>query len=83
MPDNGKITSPEQLNSYIRVTSPGAWIVLASVLVFLAGFFIWIFFGELEISDTAENSPAQVSEENNTVRPVTFLLKVDDVQPKN
>ena len=71
MPDNGKITSPEQLNSYIRVTSPGAWIVLASVLVFLAGLFIWIFFGELKTPDTEAN----ISAESHTIRPVTFLLK--------
>ncbi|MBQ4431988.1 MAG: hypothetical protein II877_10845 [Synergistaceae bacterium] len=75
MPDNGKISSPEQLNSYIRVTSPGAWIVLASVLVFLAGLFVWIFFGELKISDTAEKSRANIYAENHTVRPITFLLK--------
>ena len=75
MPDNGKLTSPEQLNSYIRVTSPGAWIVLASVLMFLAGLFIWIFFGELQNPDTAENSQANVYAEANTVRPITFLQK--------
>lgn len=50
MPNAERITSPEQLNEYIRVTSPGAWIILSSVLVFLAGFFIWIFTGQLEVS---------------------------------
>ncbi|MBR6900764.1 MAG: hypothetical protein IKN30_01710 [Synergistaceae bacterium] len=50
MPDAEKITSPEQLNEYIRVTSPGAWIILSSILVFLAGLFIWIFTGRLEVS---------------------------------
>ena len=50
MPNSEKITSPDQLNDYIRVTSPGAWIILSSILVFLAGFFIWIFNGQLEIS---------------------------------
>ena len=64
MPNNHKFTSPEQLNSYIRVTSPGAWIILASVLMFQIGFFIWIFFGELQ-------NPA----DNTIVKPITFLLK--------
>ncbi len=73
--NNAKITSPEQLNSYIRVTSPGAWIVLASVLVFLAGFFVWIFFGELKTPDRVENSPANVYAETHTIRLITFLLK--------
>ena len=45
-----KITSPEQLNDYIRVTSPGAWLILSAILIFLAGFFFWIFNGQLEIS---------------------------------
>ncbi len=75
MPDNGKITSPEQLNSYIRVTSPGAWIVLASVLVFLIGFFVWIFFGELKVPDTSANSSANFFATAHTIRPLTFLLK--------
>lgn len=50
MPNAERITSPEQLNEYIRVTSPGAWIILSSIVVFLAGFFIWIFTGQLEVS---------------------------------
>lgn len=50
MPNAERITSPEQLNEYIRVTSYGAWIILSSILVFLAGFFIWIFTGQLEVS---------------------------------
>ena len=50
MPNTGRITSPEQLNDYIRVTTPGAWIILSSILIFLAGFLFWILAGSLEIS---------------------------------
>ena len=50
MPGNSKISSPDQLNSYIRITSPGTWIVLAAILVLLAGLFLWLFTGQLEIS---------------------------------
>ena len=64
MPENSKISSPEQLNTYIRAARPGAWIVLASALVFLLGLFSWIFFGELQLADT-----------NQVVKPLTFLLK--------
>ena len=32
-----RITSPEQLQDYMRVTSPGVWMVLAAVIVLLAG----------------------------------------------
>mgnify|MGYP006872991714 CR=1 FL=1 len=54
MPEDSKISSPEQLNNYIRVTSPGTWIILASVMIFLLGFFVWIFSGELIL--TADDS---------------------------
>ena len=64
MPENSKISSPEQLNTYIRAARPGAWIVLASALVFLLGLFSWILFGELQLPDT-----------NQVVKPLTFLLK--------
>ena len=47
---NPSINSPEQLNDYIKVTSPGAWLILSAILVFLAGFFFWIFTGQLEVS---------------------------------
>lgn len=68
--NNSQITSPEQLNSYIRVTSTGVWIVLASVMIFLLGFFVWIFFGELKNPNASYQSA-----ESYTVRPITFLLK--------
>ena len=32
-----KVTSPEQLNDYIRVSNPGVWTVLAAVVILLAG----------------------------------------------
>lgn len=53
MPVSDKITSPEQLNEYIRVTNPGAWLILSAILVFLAGFFFWTFAGNLEESFTS------------------------------
>ncbi|MBQ7543946.1 MAG: hypothetical protein IJT02_03285 [Synergistaceae bacterium] len=63
MPDNpNKISSPEQLNSYIRAASPGAWIILTSAAIFLLGLFTWLFFGELSVN-------------GQTIKPLTFLLK--------
>ena len=32
-----RISSPEQLQDYMRVTNPGVWMVLAAVIVLLAG----------------------------------------------
>lgn len=42
-----RVNSPEQLNDYIRVTNPSVWVVLAAVILLLAGIFIWGFYGSL------------------------------------
>ncbi len=58
-----KVKSPEQLDNYIHVTSNGAWFVLASIIVLLAGFTFWIFTGEIE------------TKEHEIIRPISFILK--------
>lgn len=42
------ISSPEQLNDYIKVSSPGIWTVLLAVVVLLAGVCVWGIWGHLE-----------------------------------
>ncbi|MEG0090501.1 MAG: hypothetical protein RSA20_01660, partial [Oscillospiraceae bacterium] len=42
------ISSPEQLDDYIRVTSCGVWIVLGALILLLIGIFAWGVFGSLE-----------------------------------
>lgn len=42
-------TQPEQIHDYIRVTRPGIWLILSAIIIFLAGIFIWIFTGNIEI----------------------------------
>ena len=39
-----RIQSPEQLNEYLRVTNPTVWVLLAAVIILLAGVFVWGFF---------------------------------------
>lgn len=43
-----RVNSPEQLNDYIRVASPGVWPVVLSVLVLLVGIFVWVRFGHVD-----------------------------------
>ncbi len=43
-----RISSPEQLNDYVRVTNPGVWLLLAALLLLLAGAVVWGFFGEIK-----------------------------------
>ena len=48
-----RISSPEDLTSYLRVTSPGVWIVFAAVVVLMIGVFAWAAVGTLETTVTA------------------------------
>ena len=43
-----RVSSPEQLNDYVKVSSPGVWAVLAAVLILLAGAFVWGILGRPE-----------------------------------
>ena len=36
-----RITSPEELGDYLKVTSPAVWMVLAAVILLLVGILIW------------------------------------------
>lgn len=47
-----RISSPEQLNDYIRITSPGVWLALAAVLILVAALFIWAIFGNVPTTYT-------------------------------
>ena len=43
-----KVSSPEQLNEYIRVANPGVWMVLAAIVILLAGVVVWGCIGHLD-----------------------------------
>lgn len=43
-----RISSPEQLNDYIRATRPGIWLALIAAVVLVAGLIVWGTVGKLE-----------------------------------
>ena len=49
-----RISSPEQMTDYLRVTNPGIWAVLAAVLLLLAGLAAWASVGTLETARPAK-----------------------------
>lgn len=49
-----RISSPEQLTDYIRVTNPGIWAVLISIVLLLGGLFVWSVVGTLETKTQAK-----------------------------
>ena len=61
-----KVSSPEKLDNYIKVTTPSVWITLAAILVLLIGALVWGIFGEL----TIHNIDGTIEK----VAPITFLI---------
>ncbi|MBR4026743.1 MAG: hypothetical protein IKJ01_04200 [Lachnospiraceae bacterium] len=57
--DMDRINSPEQLNTYIRVSNVGVWLVLSAIVVLLLGVCVWGIFGRLDttlnVVSVAEN----------------------------
>lgn len=43
-----RISSPEELNDYVRVANPGVWLFLIAVTFLLIGFIFWCCFANLE-----------------------------------
>ncbi len=64
------VRTPEQLNDYIKVTTSGAWLVLAAVTVLLAALLFWGFFGQVQVIREVEGQT--VAE---WVRPISYLFQ--------
>ncbi|MCR5474760.1 MAG: hypothetical protein K6F28_06090 [Lachnospiraceae bacterium] len=60
-----RVSSPEQLDDYIRVTTPSVWIVLAATVIILAGMLAWSVFGTVKVTD--DNGTSQ------EVHPITYV----------
>lgn len=58
-----RVSDPEQLNDYIRVTNPGVWMVMCAVILLLTGVCVWGVFGQLDTTVTV----AAVTENHQTV----------------
>ena len=43
-----RVLSPEQLNDYIRVTTPTVWLMLLALVILLLGMLAWSIFGTVE-----------------------------------
>ena len=48
-----RISSPEQLDEYVKVSNPGVWMILGAVAVLLAGMCVWSFWGRLDTTLSA------------------------------
>lgn len=61
-----RVTSPEQLNDYIKVTTPSVWIILAATLILIVGTLVWAVFGKIRV-----NTESGIKE----VAPISYVIK--------
>ena len=60
-----RVSSPEQLNDYIRVTTPAVWLVLLALVILLAGMLLWSILGTVTVQ--TDQGVTEV------IRPITFI----------
>ena len=65
-----RISSPEELSDYLRVTSPTVWLILAAVILLLVGVLIW---SSVASIDSIATGTAQVEDGN-------MIIHFDDEQ---
>ncbi|MGN0813931.1 MAG: hypothetical protein ACI4MH_01710 [Candidatus Coproplasma sp.] len=79
-----RMSSPEQLNDYIKVTNPGVWMALAAIAILLIGICVWGFFGKLEttlnVAAVSENGRivCYVKEENVSKITDNLTVRIND-----
>ena len=61
-----RVSSPEQLNDYIRVTKPSVWLVLIAVVLLLIGMLIWSIFGSVTVTNADGTTES--------VQPISFIV---------
>ena len=61
-----RVSSPEKLDDYIKVVSPGVWIALAAIIILLLGILAWANVGTVPM--TGADGTVQM------VHPIKFLL---------
>ena len=75
-----RISSPEQLTDYLRVTNPGIWVVLVAIILLLMGVLAWAAIGTLETTTEAKvvvtNHTAQVVSSGTSTVKEGMILRV-------
>lgn len=61
-----RVTAPEQLNDYIKVTTPSVWLILFATLILIVGTLFWAVFGKIQI-----NTEGGVKE----VAPIYYIIR--------
>lgn len=88
-----RISSPEELNDYLRVSTPNLWLTLVAVIVLLVGLLVWASVGKLEttidavaeiennyVEVTLTGSDAEKIDEGMTIRIGNFETNIDVIR---
>ncbi|MCQ2609304.1 MAG: hypothetical protein MJ151_00700 [Lachnospiraceae bacterium] len=75
-----KLTTPEELTDYIKVSTPSTWIIAIGVFIFLIGVSVWLFFGVINTSIkttvVAKEGVVQIIVNDKNVKRVEEQMKV-------
>ncbi len=61
-----RVSSPEQLDDYIRVTTPSVWLILFATIILIVGALVWGVLGRIEV---------QTETGTQTVAPITYIIQ--------
>ena len=61
-----RVSGPESLNDYIRVTTPSVWLVMIAIVLLLVGVLAWTILGRV----TVHNDDGTTAE----IAPITYII---------
>lgn len=73
-----RVQSPEQLNDYIKVSNPSAWIIMIAAIILLVSVLVWSVFGTLEMNKSVtsmdKNGDIVVTMVTEEIHPISFIM---------
>ena len=65
-----RIQSPEQIDDYVRVVTPGLWLVLAAITLLLIAGIMWAVTTRIEVTETQQNGTVTTQE----IAPISVVI---------
>ena len=72
-----RISSPEQLHDYMRVTSPKLWMILSAIIALLVGFIIYASTATMESTMPVKAEVVNVTRDDDEICTVSVTLPAD------
>ena len=61
-----RVSSPEDLNEYIKVITPSVWLLLTAIIILLVGMVVWSISGSVNVNEADGTQ--------RTVHPIEFVI---------